>query len=139
MTFRLMLRLSALSLTLAMNDPLAAQNSSERGAKVCILSASVVSIRVVDAAGQGVPNATVAMTRVRDSASLGLATEMQKGSGEFALFESDALRWALPKGDTIRLQVTAGKRQRTSTIVIGPDPSGCRIVQLSGDAIIALK
>ena len=145
---------TAFTLVLAMSTPDGDQRSARRDsdsqnavqpgtqsqpAKVCSLAAWVVAINVVDAAGKPVPGVTVAMTRLRDNQSLGNATEMRPGFGEFVLFQAEALQWLAPKGDSIRLRATAGARSTTADILLGRDSSGCKIVQLSGPSIITLK
>ena len=100
---------------------------------------SVVSILVRDAEGNAVPGTTVTMIRLRDGKSLGKATEMRKGSGEFALLESDALRWIAATGSRIRLRVRAGNHTVTAVIRVGRDASGCRITKLSGPDVITVK
>ena len=99
----------------------------------------VVSILVRDAAGNAVPGTSVTMIRLRDGKSLGKATEMRKGSGEFALLESDALRWIAATGSRIRLRVRAGNHTATTVIRVGRDASGCRITKLSGPDVITIK
>jgi hypothetical protein len=78
------------------------------------------------------------MTRLRDGISLGKATEMRAGLGEFALLESDALQWIAAKGDRIRVRARAGKRTASAVIVVGRDGSGCRITKLSGPDVLTL-
>lgn len=144
----------AFTLVVAMNTPDGDQRSAgpdagaeiavettaqAQPARVCSQSAWVVAINVVDAAGKPIPGVTVTMTRLRDKKSLGNATEMRPGLSEFVLFQSDALQWLAPKGDRIRLRVTAGARTTTAVIVVGRDPTGCKVVQLSGPGVITLK
>ncbi len=115
------------------------EQSSAQPAKLCSPSASVVAINVVDLAGKPVPGTTVAMTRLRDKKSLGNAKEMRPGLGEFVLLQTDALQWLTPKGDRIRLLVTAGALVTTAVITAGRDSTGCKIVQRSGPSVITLK
>lgn len=133
-----------LALVYAMTNPADLSAQSPQSAPLpnkpaCSPTASVVSILVHNAAGSPVPGATVVMTRLRDGKSLGQAVEMRKGLGEFALLESDALQWIAPKGDRIRVRARAGKRTASAVIVVGRDASGCRIVRLSGPAVLTLK
>jgi hypothetical protein len=139
-------RLVALSLTLlpAMTTPadLPAQQAQSLplpSKAACAPVASLVSILVRDAAGNPIAGTTVDMTRLRDGKSLGNATEMRAGRGEFALLESDALQWIAAKGDRIRVRARAGKRSATTVIVVGRDASGCRITRLSGSSVLTLK
>ena len=134
----------ALGVLLLMNFPSESSAQSLQSAPLpnkpaCSPTASVVSILLRDAAGKPVAGATIEMTRVRDRTSLGKAVEMRSGSGEFALLESDALTWVHAKGDSVRLRARAGARSATAVVVVGRDPTGCRIVRLSGPDVMTLK
>ena len=100
---------------------------------------SVVSIRLVDAAGQPVRNATVEMTRLRDGKKLGRAPEMSGANGEFQVVESTALSWIAPKGDRIRLVAREAGKRATTIVRVGRDSTGCRLIRLSGPEVLALK
>ena len=137
----LRLALPTLTLLYAMTNPpeLPAQSVPLAHRPACSPTASVVSMLVRDAAGHPIPGTTVGMTRLRDGKSLGRATEMRAGSGEFALLESDALQWIALKGDRIRVRARAGRRTASGVIVVGRDASGCRIVRQSGPEVLTLK
>ncbi len=117
----------------------AAQSLPLPNKPACSPAASVVSILVRDASRKPVPGTTVEMIRLRDGKSLGKATEMRAGLGEFALLEDDALQWIAAKGDRIRVRARAGTRRASVVIVVGRDASGCRIARLSGPAVVTLK
>ncbi len=141
--------MAALTLSFALSTPddgrsardqdTTSRQAMKAGAKRCAMSASVVAIRVVDAAGRPVPGVTISMVRMRDSSALGNATEMSAAQGDFALFESDALRWVATKGERIQLRVRAGVRSATAVISVGPDPTGCHLVRLAGPDVITLR
>jgi hypothetical protein len=115
------------------------QGTRPPNATNCSLMATVVAVQVVDTAGVPVGRATIAMTRLRDSASLGTAGEMGAGSGQYALLESSALQWIAPAGDRIRLTISAGARAMTTVIVVGRDASGCGITMRSGPQRIVFR
>jgi hypothetical protein len=124
-----------------MTSPLEGQppQQSAQPPRVCSPIASVVTVRVVDAAGKPVSGVTVRITRVRDKLSLGTSGEMGTGSGEFAVLESSALRWLAADGDRIEVAVSKGDKATKAELLIGRDSTTCRIARLSGPEIIVLK
>ena len=134
---------SLLAGLLSLGTPMTSESEQPQAKQVpnppaCSPTASIVSILVRDRAGAAVRGATVDMVRIRDGKSLGAATEMRAGSGEFLLLESDALQWIGASGARIRVRARAGRRSATAVIRVGRDASGCRIVILSGPAILTL-
>jgi hypothetical protein len=109
-----------------------------RPVPVCSMRASVVSIRILDAAGKPISGATVRATRLRDGQSLGKAEEMGGGSGEFQFVESPALAWIAAGGDRIRLVASARGKSAKTTVRVGRGPFGCRLVKRSGPDALRL-
>lgn len=142
MSFRLVALSLPLLVAMTTPDDLSAQQTQRipsASRPTCAPVASVVSILVRDVAGKPIAGTTVEMTRLRDGRSLGTATEMRPGQGEFVLMESDALSWIAAKGDRIRVRARAGKQTATAVIVVGRDASGCRITRLSGPSVLTVK
>lgn len=100
---------------------------------------SVVSIRIVDAAGEPIRNATVELTRMRDGKNLGRAVAMSGSSGDFQVVESTALAWIAPRGDRIRVVARASGKRATAIVRVGRDLDGCRLVRISGPDVLSVK
>lgn len=109
------------------------------GDRVCVASATVIAIRVVDANGAAIDPVRVTLRRLRDGKALPDAIRMRAGHADFQLLEADALAWVAPAGDAIEIEAVAGEKRARVQITVGRDASGCGIVRTAGPGIVVLR
>lgn len=105
----------------------------------CSAGASVVTIRVTDAAGSPVEGAHVRVTRVKDGKRLPDGQQMRKGDNEYVVLQDDALSWLDRGGEAIRVAGMSGARRASVVLTIGRDASGCRAMRLRGPAVLSVR
>ena len=107
------------------------------GEKICDMSAWVVAIRLVDASGAPVSDASIAVRRRSTGAMLPRAESMG-GSGDYRILEGGDLPDLRAAGERFDVTFRKGTRSRTVRLRIGQDSTGCRIALLAGPTKVQL-
>ncbi len=94
------------------------------GRIICDMSMRVVSMRVVDAAGAPVNDATVSVRRVRTRIMLSSA-EAMGSQGDYKIAEDGSIPDLRKGGEPFDVTFTKAGRSRRVRVIIGMDSAGC--------------
>jgi hypothetical protein len=92
--------------------------------RVCDMSLRIVSMRVVDAAGAPVNDATVSVRRVRTRIMLSSA-EAMGSQGDYKIAEDGSIPDLRKGGEPFDVTFTKAGRSRRVRVIIGMDAAGC--------------
>jgi len=130
-----------LSLLVLSAAPLLAQGETSArlpaGKRVCDMSARVVALRLVDAAGAPVPDATIRVRRVRTRTLLTRPESMGQ-SGDYRIAEDGDLRNLRAGGEPFDVTFRKGGRSRTVRLILGMDAAGCHVMLVRGPTTVTL-
>ena len=133
--------LLCLSLLVVTAAPVAAQGATSArlpaGTRICDMSARVVAMRLVDAAGAPVADAMIRVRRIRTRTVLPRPASMGE-SGDYRIAEDGDLRDLRAGGEPFDVTFRKGGRSRTVRLVLGMDAAGCHVTLVRGPTTVTL-
>jgi hypothetical protein len=106
--------------------------------RVCDMSAFVIALQLRDPAGTPIPDATIAVRRVRTRTLVDRAQAMG-GTGDYMILEDGSMPDLRAAGEPFEVTFTKGSRTARARIVIGKDASGCHIRLLRGATLVTMR